>query len=223
MNKIFYSFAILLGCTLPVSAHIGLPDISQGDTTIPSYFTNNHTGNLVTYDYISGTWDIYDLSLNKVASFSLESDCMPFEIELVVDKNGLAHKLESDEVYLTQTFFNDDADWEYIVPVRGDSRIESCTVKKTDGTVVGSISTDVWRWNVCIINDVVYVYALDSSGEESLYTIQEFRKLISGDASAVNAVPALTISTNSHDLAGKRVPAAHKGIVIENDRKMFVK
>lgn len=234
MKKLFFSLAALFGCTLSVSAQKAAM-LEGRMQTIPSYFTYNHTPYITTLqEDDDNIINIYDMSFNQISSFNLgKEDFDNFELKTIIDKNGVSFDVEFDDIYLTQTFFNDDADWEYIVPVKGGEPnewgyfyTESYTIKKTDGTVVGSIPADKYIDEVWVINDVVY--ALTSEYDESTdktnyyyYTVSEYRKFMSHDASGVKPVPAMvrTVSNETRDLMGRKVSDRHKGIVIKDGRK----
>ena len=135
---------------------------------------------------------------------------------------------------MTQTIFNDDADWEYIVPVEGEytdkwgdtyTDIISYTIKKTNGTIMGSIPADKWNCRMSVINDVVYAINRGEDDNYYFYTLPEFRKFLSQDASAVKPVPAMvrTACGEAHDLMGRKVVDHQKGIIIKDGKKMINK
>lgn len=98
MKKLFFSLALLLGCTLSISAQ----KVMHGRFyAIPSYFTYNHTPYLVDRykDGENYICNLYDLSLSEVASFKLGADIEEIEVEAGFDKNGLA--IDFSDIYLT--------------------------------------------------------------------------------------------------------------------------
>lgn len=245
MKKILLVLTVLLGCTLTISAQ------KQGLNykhlcSIPSYFTYNQVP--VLYESASAVkvgdnyvYNLYDLNFDHVATVSVESRPVGvksnMKIEKVIDKTGVTFSMDDNDVALTQTFFNDDEDWEYIVPVGKEEPTEwgvtmfiteSYDIKKTDGTVVGTISKD-WNLDIHIINDVVYttISKTDESTGKSIYyyyTIPEFRKLLGG-TNDVNAVPAMieTVDDEAYDLLGRKIPENQKGIVVKNGAKLYNK
>lgn len=121
MKKTILTLAILLGCTLTISAQKVINQTNRTEfVAVPSVFTYNHTPYLQTVDRdredLVINLTIYDASLNPVCSFSPNEKFADLELECYIDKNGFQHDVP-DNMYLTQTFFNDDEDWEYIVPV----------------------------------------------------------------------------------------------------------
>lgn len=230
MKKILLSLAILLGSALSVSAQKTLIAKSiKSFYTIPSYFTYNHTPYLT--DSKSGEINIYDLNLNKVACISHEFRAEEeMEIRQVIDKNGISTSISQNDVYLTQTFFNEDEDWEYITSEYDENYHRTYIIKKTDGSIVGSIPSN-WRRQIYIFNDVIYT-AFEGEYDEKtntttyyFYTIPEFHKLISADADpdAVKATPAMTqtVSEETYDLSGRKVSERQRGIVIKDGKKVM--
>lgn len=235
MKKLFYTLAVLFVCTLSANAQKAHKGFFR---TIPSYFTYDHNPYIVFLDedYVRDA-EICDLNLNKVKTINVNSEVEYIQIERYVDKNGIGQDVKVDDIYLTQTFFNDDADWEYMVPVKGKvtdkwgytyDDVVAYTIKKADGTVLGAISAAQWGGDVYVINDVVYavkaVYGEDEVTTYYFYTLPEFRKLISNDPNGVKAVPAMVrTSKSTHDIAGRQVSESHKGVVIKDGKKMIAK
>lgn len=238
MKKILLVLTVLLGCTLTISAQKIGP---RSFCTVPSCFTYDNAplflGSATYLDEKTRVINIYDLSFNHVSTVSVESRYIGMEIKKVIDKTGMIFNTSSNDVALTQTFFNDDEDWEYIVPVGKEEptewggtvlRIESYAIKKTDGTVVGSIPFE-WNYDIHIINDVVYTTISETDGSTGrsiyyYYTIPEFRKLLGG-TNDVNAVPAMieTVDDEAYDLLGRKISENQKGIVVKNGVKLYNK
>lgn len=249
MKKNFlYALVTLLVCTVSANAQKLMTD--DDFIPIPSFFTYDHkpyicmeNGNENGKD-IDGYF-IYDTNLNLVETVNT-GECVSLDLELYIDKNGISFDLAEDDIYLTQTFFNDDADWEYMSPVYETITDEygsyedviSYSVKKADGTVIGNIPIKIeidglsteWYGDVYVINDVVYtsfIY-IDYSGYDNkyyLFTLPEFRKLITGNANDVKPVPAMvkTVSKEAYDLSGRKARNNRKGIIIKDNKKMLVK
>lgn len=230
MKKLFYSLAVLFFCTLAANAQ---KEIIGGKhlNSVPSFFTYDHNPHLLarhsSYDEesesVSTSINIYDKSLNNVESVNMSGSFSNLELDVCLDKNGLRYYV--DNLYLTQTFFNDDSDWEYIEPVYGIETVVSYTIKKTNGTVVGSIPANKWTRSVCVIDDVVYTKLEGEDDTYYYYTLPEFRKLISNDPSSVEPVPAMvcSVANEAHDLMGRKASGHHKGIVIKDGKKMINK
>lgn len=241
MKKLFYSLAVLLACTLSVNAQ----KVINGDLiTIPSFFTFNHSpyflgvnGDLNKHNPQITSIDIFDMNFNKIESVNINDVVSGFDVHCI-DKDGIGHDVKYADAYLTQTLFNDDADWEYMVPVKGEvtdkwgytyEETVSYTIKKTNGTVVGSIPADKWDGDIYIINNVVYAVTTEEESGKDLYTyyfytLPEFCKLMS-NSNDVKAVPTMirTSSKAAHDLAGRQVSESHKGIIIKEGKKMITK
>ena len=238
MKNLIFTLAVLFIGTVSVNAQKAFPDDLFEE--IPFHFTSKHVPYLLQgVDYVNGgrlkEATIYDMNLNKVNTITIEDDIDYMDLKLYIDKDGLEHDTQNN-IYLTQTFFNNDADWEYIVPVcesidRGCGphvEVVSYTIKKTNGTVLGSISAESWSRYVYIINDVVYTTTEEYDNEGRtyyFYTLPEFRKLINADFDGDLAVPAMTrkVSKEAHDLMGRRVSNHHKGVVIKDGKKMINK
>lgn len=245
MKKTFFLLAALMGSAISASAQKVFPDDLY---SIPALFTNNHTAYMLTaqkerdenWNYKMTDICLFDMNLNRLQSFAPNEEVSCLGIDCIIDKNGLGYDVATDDVYLTQNFFNDDDDWEYIVPLKGEvthdwgTEMETVgyTIKKTNGTVVGTLSFGnklMWNTAVYVINDVIYTTLEEETDEDDyiyyFYTLPEFRKLIQGDANNVKAVPAMTrtVSKEAHDLAGRKAAKDHKGIVIQNGKKMLVK
>lgn len=108
----------------------------------------------------------------------------------------------------------------------GGWNVVSYTIKKTDGTVLGSFPKDKWHCEVGVINDVVYAIHRDNNTDEYFYyTLPEFRKYIFHDANSVQPVPAMVrnVSGDTHDLMGRKVSEHQKGIVVKDGKKMIAK
>lgn len=243
MKKIIFTFVALLACTLSASAQKVFSN--SYFFSIPKYFTYDNKPYLsiaeedgyVDDDYIVDNVTIYDMELNLVEKFKLgTTEGCYLDGHQFIDKDGVSYDLGDGGVYLTQTFFNDDADWEYVVPVKQEFtdewgtyyRTVAYNIKKTNGTVIGSISRNKWELDYSIIGDVVYPITYKDVGDDwifSFYTLPEFRKLISNDPSGVEAVPAMvrTISKEAYDLMGRKASDHHKGIVIKDGKKMINK
>lgn len=238
LNKMknFYSLVVLLATTLCVSAQNVV--MHHGIETIPSYFTYNHTPYIVDRceEGENNIIDLYDMNFNKISSFNIDTDVYDLNLRSVIDKNGICHSPKEDELYLTQTFFNDDADWEYVVRDEGEDVNEwgyaetvSYTIKKTDGTVVGSIPVGK-LCQLLVINDVVYavIHDYDESTDEYTvyyYTVPEYRKILFNDKNGVKPVPSMvhTVSSESYDLMGRKVSNGHNGVVITEGTKSLLK
>lgn len=241
MKKLFYSLAVLLACTLSANAQ----KVLNGDImTVPSFFSFNHSpyilavdGDYDKYDAQINSIDILDMNFNKIESANINDVLAELNVRCI-DQNGIGHDVKFANSYLTQTLFNDDADWEYMVPVKGEitdkwgytyEETVSYTIKKTNGTVIGSIPAEKWNGTVYIINDVVYAVTAEESDKDVeayyFYTLPEFRKLISSNSNGVKAVPAMvkTLSKATLDISGRQVSENHKGIVIKEGMKMITK
>lgn len=246
MKNLIFTLAVLFIGTVSVNAQKAFPD-DDDFNLIPSYFTSKHVPyflrgveyisdyeNRVSY-YRLDAGNIYDMNFDFVTSFNIEDELDFLRLAWFVDKNGIQHDTQY-KLFLTQTFFNNDADWEYIVPVKEpvntqwgtEFEIVSYTIKKTNGTVLGSISAKSWSGDVYIINDVVYTTIYEGDDKEGtyyFYTLPEFRKLFNADIDGDLAVPAMVkkVSKETHDLMGRRVSNHHKGVVIKDGKKMINK
>lgn len=240
MKKLFYTLAVLFVCTLSVNAQ----KVFEGELkTVPSYLTFNHNPYILIVDrdadnkHIVKCIDVYDTNLNKVESININEELEQLMFERYIDQRGIADDVKEDDIFISQTFFNDDADWEYMVPVYGMvtdrwgdtyNDVVAYTIKKTNGTVLGTISASKWDRDFYVINDIVYaVQEVSNNGNKStyyFYTLPEFRKLISNDSNGVKAVPAMVrTSKSTHDIAGRQVSESHKGVVIKDGKKMIAK
>lgn len=234
MKKFIFILAVLFICALSANAQkYAVPSSSK---TLPSQFTYAQTPYLL-FETAEEVF-IYDMNFNMISSFRFDEDAVRLDCDTYVDKSGHEHEIENN-IILTQTFFNDDPDWEYIVPVKEEVTSEwgtymktvSYTIKKTDGTVVGSIPEDMWFVDYCVFGDNVYVEIYepiegdDDNYTKYFYTLPEFRKLISDDSNGVKPVAAMTqtISKETYDLMGRKASDHHKGIVIKDGKKMINK
>ncbi len=240
IKKLFYSLAVFFAFTLSANAQ----KVINGDIrTVPSFFTFNHSPYFLVadgyddkkYEVHINSIDILDMSINKIESVNINDVVAELSVRCI-DQNGIGHDVKfAYHPHLTQTLFNDDADWEYMVPVKGEiidkwgythEETVSYTIIKNNGSVVGSIPVEKWNGDVYIINDVVYAVTAEESdkGVEAhyFYTLPEFRKLISNGSNGVKAVPAFvrTVKT-THDIVGRQVSENHKGIIIKEGKKMI--
>lgn len=247
MKKIIFILAVLFICALSANAQKHVVDYDNLEA-LPSQFTYAQTPYLLFTKEKEGSISdepeevfIYDMNFNMISSFRFDEDAEYLDCDTYVDKSGYEHDVRSYSI-LTQTFFNDDPDWEYIVPVMREvtyddgydsftyMTVVSYTIKKTNGTVIGSIPADKWSVDYCVFGDNVYVeiyerHEGDDYRTKYFYTLPEFRKLISNDPNGVKPVAAMTqtISKEAYDLMGRKASDRHKGIVIKDGKKMINK
>lgn len=242
MKKIIYTFVALFACLSSVSAQ----KVFHSDFySVHSALTYDHKPYIcfIPFDReenISGTVTITDMSLNEIKTFEVED--MASANTCYVDNKGIVHWERS--VLLSQTLFNDDAEWEYLEPVYEERQDKGWTyevcvaynVKKTDGTIIKTFPTQFDEWGerknleIYILGDNVYGVVgnyneSDDSYSLSFYTITEYRKYLFETEAGVKAVPAMTrtISKEAYDLAGRKASGKQGGIVVRDGRKMFVR
>lgn len=243
MKKIIYTFVALFACLSSVSAQKLFS--SSFFVPVPSALTYDHKPYLCfipedSEDKYHGTLTITDMSLNEIKTF--EVDDMKRIYTEYVDNKGIGH--DAWVVMLSQTLFNDDAEWEYLEPVYEERQFEYWTekvcvaynVKKTDGTIIKTFPAQSYesgepkRLQICILGDNVYGVVdnyneSDDSYSQSFYTIIEYRKYLFEGETGVKAVPAMTrtISKETYDLAGRKASGKQGGIVVRDGKKMFVR
>lgn len=241
MKKNFlYILVTFLVCTVSANAQkIVLGSLDA----IPSFFTYNHTSYFNRKD--ADQCYIYDININLVETVRIEGKCTNLSVNYI-DKNGLSFQMFND-MTVTQTFFNDDDDWEYMEPIYEEymddwgymsKRLASYSIKKADGSVIGNIPAEMeidgfwieWDPEILVVSDVIYTryYGMDYNDghfKSYYYTLPEFRKLITGNANDVKAVPAMvnTVSKEAYDLSGRKALDNQKGIIIKDNKKIFVK
>ena len=236
MKKIILSLVAIFAYAASISAQIIITDY-EFLPTIPAPFIYNHCTYI--YHENDGVIDLYDLNLNKVETVTIdEEDYWEIDIIKSINGDGYDYDHSGGEIHITQTLFDDDADWEYMVPIWDTVTDEygtheeaiGITVKKTDGTILGSFSIDKWGLDVVIINNVIFpfteVHNSDYSGyTRYYYTLPEFRKFLFDDLNNVKPVPALTSTANkeTYDLAGRKVSDSTRGLVIKEGKKMINK
>lgn len=245
MKKYFYLFVALI--TGAVSVY-GQKEISISELRpIPAAFTYNKVPYLFfgiesSSRGVTGTCEIYDYDLNKVASFDI-SDDIQYERFAFFNENG--HDGEGSDLCLSQTLFNDDEDWEYIcgdyVASEGSFgfisyTLQSYIIKKTNGEVLGVLDATKYqlsRPTILFLGDNCFVclgenlvdngYGYFKPTVYKYYTLTEFRKLIADNSSSVQAVPSFVMPANeqTYDLSGRKVAPGTKGIVVKNNKKFL--
>lgn len=227
MKKFIYTFVVLFACALTVSAQKAFTGRSV--YSVPACLTYDHKPCLSVFGSEGmKPVTITDMTFNTIASIGVGgSDYITGLYLEYIDGNGIKH--DSRRIYATQTLFNDDADWEYVETEYLDNGTVY-TIKKVNGTIVGTFSGEKWSPNseeaLFIIGDDVYVGR--SNWQENklyLYTPTEFRRYLFGTADGVQAVPAFTrtISKEAYDLAGRKASDNQRGIVVKDGKKMLVK
>lgn len=245
MKKIILSLVTIFAFASSASAQIVIP--SEDVNVIPSYFTLRNIPYLF-FDYKNSetgerSCSIYDLNLNPIKTFVPTIDICSSEnrlyCDVFIDSKGLHRDMNWGRTFhLTQTFFNDDEDWEYIMPIKkevtdeyGWTNIEtvSYTIIKDNGEVAANIPVEKWLDDIWIIDDVAYVHLHINQGNytytDLLYTLPEYRKFILDNTNSVKPVPAMTrtrtIDKDTYDISGRKVSSNHKGIIIKNGKKMM--
>lgn len=146
MKKFFVSTIIALAC-VGASAQVETTPVKLGDGYmygIPDPYTYNEEYKMVFVEFDgdknAGNMRVYDGELNLVKDIKVTEEPLHLESKDMTDGG-----FQGATVFLTQTLFNDDEKYEYVVGIPDESdsyggRISGFKIVSEDGTVLQTIS-----------------------------------------------------------------------------------
>lgn len=145
MKKFFVSTIIALAC-VGASAQVETTPVKLGEGYmygIPDPYTYNEEYKMVLVEFDddknAGNMRVYDDELNLVKDIKVTEE--PLSLSF---KDMTEYYSDYSTVFLTQTLFNDDEKYEYVVGIPGESdtygRISGFKIVSEDGTVLQTVS-----------------------------------------------------------------------------------
>ena len=271
MKKFFISFAMFMALSvMPVSAQSATPKVIPSVSSLictPKQFRYEAQSSLVTISEDKSSANIYDANLNLARSFTLQLNTTPIlnvSQQYVngqwVDTSSSGSSMIYDRVHcnyydydesgestncdFTQTLFNNDEKYEYIVPVvdpsvdvvayesdyNGDGVADYRTVNQgaitglkvinEDGTVLTTLEGNQISLRVCKYGNKFYLITTSQDPASTTYNFYALDK----EASGVHIVKRIQAAPDRiFTLDGREHSEMQHGLNIINGQKVIVK
>ncbi len=271
MKKFFISFAMLMALSvMPVSAQSATPKVIQSVSSLictPKQFRYEAQSSLVTISEDKSSANIYDANLDLARSFTLQLNTTPIlnvsqqyvngqwvdcgGSSMIYDCGHITYydydeSDEGDNCDFTQTLFNNDEKYEYIVPVvdpnaeevdfeqdyDGDGVPDYRSVRRgvvtglkvinEDGTVITTLVGNSYTLRVCKYGNKFYL--ITTSQDPATYSTTYNFYAIDKGASGVHIVKRIQAAPDRiFTLDGREHSELQHGLNIINGQKVIVK
>ncbi|MBR4757894.1 MAG: hypothetical protein IK084_03705 [Bacteroidaceae bacterium] len=220
-NKVKAMF-VIAALTMPVMANaqqFTYKGEFRSFTVIPRSFSFNNTPHIVTIieSEEQRTVNIYNSEFEREKSFIVGEEMQWIDSWMDIDENDYC----DESMRLTQTLFNDDEKYEYILPIRSqgaqDNETTGFRIMSEDGTELSRFYFD--SLGLAYIDTAIKfgdnIYLAIHTMDMHYYTSNLFLFKVDRQSTSVKAVASLPAAiTGRYTLDGKRLSAPQRGINI---------